>query len=207
MGGGQYLGAAHLSKGWVHGWDERADSSGVQEVLAPFPIPPLASLGCLFIPLSSHSFWEKVSPFLSLLAQSSETGVVLTTTHQAVLHKWAPVPIHPLHSGLLWSQKSPAACSNWKHLCCLSRQHLPGSQVPVKVNSGIFVSFKMELEGFWSCCPQLVGLLKAFFWVFFWLPSQHTEGSTTGESVQAACRDVKPPVLFHSALTTTNQDN
>lgn len=200
-----------ISKGWVRGWDEQTGCSGMQEVWAPFPIPSLASLGCLFISLSSHPFWEKghglVSPFLFLLAQSSETGVILTTTHQAVLHKWVPAPIHPPHSGLLWSQRSPAACSSWKHLCCLLGQQLPGNQVPVKVNRGIFVTFKMELRGFWSCCPQLMGLLKAFLWAFFWLPSHHTTGSTTGEPVQAACWDVKPPALSHSALTATNQDN
>lgn len=99
------------------------------------------------------------------------------------------------------------SCSSWKHLCCLLGQHLPGNQVAVRVNNGILVTFKMELGGFWSCCPQLMGLLKAFLWASFWLPSQHAAGSAAGAPVQAACRDLKPPVLFHSALTATNQDN
>lgn len=75
-GVGQYLWAAHLSKG----------CSGMQEVCAPFPIPSLASLGCLFISLQS-SFLGKgcdlFSPFLFLLTQ---TGIIVTTIHRAVLY-------------------------------------------------------------------------------------------------------------------------
>lgn len=41
-----------ISKSWGCGWYEQTSCSGMQEVWAFFPIPTIASLGCLFTSLS-----------------------------------------------------------------------------------------------------------------------------------------------------------
>lgn len=56
-------------------------------------------------------------------------------------------------AGLSWSQRSLAAVSSQKHLYCLLGHYLPGNQVPVTVNSSIFIIFKMELGGFGAVAP------------------------------------------------------
>lgn len=132
-------------------------------------------------PLLGKEAWFNLSTPLSLSSKQWDWHNFVYTPWRCVAQVGPSTDLP--HSGLLWSQRSPAAWSSWKHLCCLLVQHLPGNQATVEVNSGIFITFKMELGGFWSCCPQLTGLLKAFLWAFFWLPSQHAAGSTTGKPV------------------------
>lgn len=105
-----------------------------------------------FLRMSVHlSLHYLVSQLLSLLTQSSETGVILTTTHQAGLHQWAPVLIP---GRALMKPEVTCRCQQSKHLCCLLGHHLPGNQVPVKANSSIFIIFKMELGAFGAVSPS-----------------------------------------------------
>lgn len=132
--------------------------------------------------------WEKgmisVPRLLSLLAQSSQTGVILTTEPCTLCYTSGPW--HP--STHTYTRGSPEAAEATLQLSAAespSSQHCPGNQVPVGVSRGIPVTFKREFGGFWSCYPRLTGLLKAFRCLSSWPPSRRAAGLL---GLTASCR-------------------